>query len=242
VITNACATQAILSVLLNTEGVDLGTDLLEFKAFCMQFDEESKGLAISNSDKIRVAHNSFAKNDSFSVEQAKSSKKGDAHHFIAYVPHQGRVYELDGLKAGPILLGEYVGDDWLAVAKPAIEERMSRYSASETHFALMSICKSRRAELSAQIKALEERLASEDPSVAPSLAVEIEGLREELQEELQKLQSQSEENARRRHNFTPFIIRLLAHLAKRNVLPQLRQSALEKARASAATRASRNKK
>ena len=39
----------------------------------------------------------------------------------------------------------HVGDvgnaSWLDVARPAIEERMSRYSASETHFALMSIGK-----------------------------------------------------------------------------------------------------
>lgn len=48
----------------------------------------------------------------------------DAFHFIAYVPFEGKVYELDGLKPGPILLGE--GEDWLAVARPAIQARIER--------------------------------------------------------------------------------------------------------------------
>lgn len=69
------------------------------------------------------------------------------------------MYEIDGLKAGPILLGEAADIDWLSVAKPAIEARMSRYNASETHFALMSIKKSRVSELKSEIAAAEARLA-----------------------------------------------------------------------------------
>ena len=75
-ITNACATQAILSVLLNADSIDLGEELSQFKGFCLQFDAESKGLAISNSDKIRSAHNSFAHNDTFAIERQKTGPKG----------------------------------------------------------------------------------------------------------------------------------------------------------------------
>lgn len=100
-----------------------------------------QGLAISNSDMIRNAHNSFARSDPFHIEESKASTgKGDAHHFIAFVPCQGAVYELDGLKKGPIKIGETCeGMSWLEIVRPAIEERMARYSASETHFVLLSL-------------------------------------------------------------------------------------------------------
>ena len=101
---------------------------------------------IGESDVVRIAHNSFARPEVFVSDDEKYSKKGtkteEAYHFIAYVPFEGNVYELDGLKAGPVFLGSIPEDDsastWTTVAGPAIEARMGRYSATETHFALMS--------------------------------------------------------------------------------------------------------
>lgn len=108
VITNACATQAILSVLLNATGINIGPKLAEFRDFTQAFDSEMKGEAISNSDMIKEAHNSFARPEPFCIDDSKlSSGKGDAYHFIAFVPHEGAVYEIDGLKRGPIKLGQH---------------------------------------------------------------------------------------------------------------------------------------
>jgi ubiquitin carboxyl-terminal hydrolase L5 len=94
-VNNACATQAILSVLLNSEDTDIGEELREFKMFTLALDSESRGFAIGSSESIRRTHNSFARNEPFMTEEAKISygEKEDVYHFIAYIPFQGKVYE-----------------------------------------------------------------------------------------------------------------------------------------------------
>uniref|UniRef100_A0A8C7EV73 Ubiquitin carboxyl-terminal hydrolase n=1 Tax=Neovison vison TaxID=452646 RepID=A0A8C7EV73_NEOVI len=110
VINNACATQAIVSVLLNCthQDVHLGETLSEFKEFSQSFDAAMKGLALSNSDVIRQVHNSFARQQMFEFDAKTSAKEEDAFHFVSYVPVNGRLYELDGLREGPIDLGNLV--------------------------------------------------------------------------------------------------------------------------------------
>ena len=62
VINNACATQAIIGILLNNEEkLEIGPDLTEFKSFTKLMDPYMKGLSISNCEKIRIEHNKFSK-------------------------------------------------------------------------------------------------------------------------------------------------------------------------------------
>jgi ubiquitin carboxyl-terminal hydrolase L5 len=107
VIQNACATQAILSVLLNRQDLDVGGDLKEFREFTQAFPSDLRGEALSNSgtfslwvcfgggrgrererDKelmvvdggkelIRTVHNSFARSSPFIDEGTRAATEDD---------------------------------------------------------------------------------------------------------------------------------------------------------------------
>lgn len=110
-INNACATQAILNILLNCQDITLGDTLRQFKEFTMALPPDMRGEAIGTDDRLRTVHNSFSRPEPFIFED-KDKDKGeaeDAFHFIGFVPVNGILYELDGLKQGPIVIGGFDG-------------------------------------------------------------------------------------------------------------------------------------
>ena len=50
----------------------------------------------------------------------------------------GRIYELDGLKAGPVDHGP-AGEDWTDNVRSVIEARMMKYTQGEIQFNLMAV-------------------------------------------------------------------------------------------------------
>lgn len=71
-------------------------------------------------------HNSFARPQVFEIDVRTPSKE-DNYHFITYVPINGRIYELDGLREAPIDLGPIKeGEDWLATVRPIINRRIEK--------------------------------------------------------------------------------------------------------------------
>jgi len=103
-------------------------------------DSKDKGFSIGNMEGIREAHNSFARQDPFEIEETrKATKDDDVFHFISYMPFKNQLYELDGLQPGPICFGECSDETWIAQAKTEIEKRISKYTATEIRFNLLAI-------------------------------------------------------------------------------------------------------
>lgn len=240
VTTNACATQAILSILLNADKINecsdeymtslrLGDSLSSLKSFTSSFPANLKGEAIGASEDIRTAHNSFARKEVLLMDNSKKRinlSDSETFHFVAYVPHQnGMVYELDGLQQGPIEIGAYksVKNDslstkisdfsWLSTACRAIQSRIKNYSTSEIKFNLMALTSDKRIVIQQKIQNLRNNgTVDDDPS--------IQSLQMELLQEDDQRQRWKEENERRRHNFLPLVMELLRGLAKVGVLQE----------------------
>jgi len=226
VINNACATQAIISILLNCKHPDLklGSTLGEFKEFTQTFDTAMKGLALSNSDTIRGVHNSFARQTLFEFDSKSASKEEDTYHFVGYVPIDGRLYELDGLREGPIDLGAIPQDtDWINVVRPIIEKRIQKYSEGEIHFNLMALVPDRKMLWQKEIENLQSQPISAD------VQSELQRLLTLCDDEDCKRKRQKTENVRRKHNYLPMIVQLLRMLAEKGQLQPLYEKAKQRA-------------
>ena len=112
-----------------------------------------------------------------------------------------QVYELDGLKSGPVLLGEAAGD-WQDVAKGRIQSRNSRYATAEIKFNVLSVIPSKLVSLEAALVA------------APDDAT----LKAQVEEEKEKRRRWDEENVRRKWNYVPFVVELVKMLASEEMI------------------------
>ncbi|XP_065348309.1 ubiquitin carboxyl-terminal hydrolase isozyme L5 [Cloeon dipterum] len=235
VINNACATQAILSILMNCKHQDLnlGSNLSELKEFCQSFDAHMKGLTISNSPVIRSVHNSFARQTLFEFDSKSASKDDEVYHFVSYVPIDGKLYELDGLKEGPIDLGDIPPDtNWVDFAKPIIGKRIDKYTAGEIHFNLMGVISDRVTAYQKQIEKIQKEI--EEGGMDTDLQqVEIARFKERISEEKSKENMHKVENIRRKHNYLPLIVEILKTLAKEGQLMPLYEKAKQRAQENA---------
>ncbi|KAG6044780.1 hypothetical protein E4U39_003030 [Claviceps sp. Clav50 group G5] len=145
-IQNACATQALLSVLMNktSDGVEIGTQMQDFRDFAMVLPPDFRGEALSNSDLIRTVHNSFARSSPFADETQGTVEPEDAFHFIAYTPINGTLYELDGLQPAPISHGPCDTNSFPTKIVDVLQRRVARYEATEIRFNLLAMCRDLR--------------------------------------------------------------------------------------------------
>ncbi|KAI5477221.1 ubiquitin carboxyl-terminal hydrolase L5 [Pseudohyphozyma bogoriensis] len=233
VITNACATLAILNATLNIDSpeVQLGDELSNLKSFSEGLDPETRGHVISNSEKVRTVHNSFARADPYHLEENRPQDEDeDAYHFISYLPIGDKLsvipffydsrrfqYELDGLKSEPVCHGVIPGgkDNWPALAKQVLERRIATYPEGSVMFNLQAIT-SRSTHLASKIESLKAQVAAGESNDWVSTQLE------EAEQQLAMIQERFKEwevdNSLRRHNFIGLIHGLLLEMARQGKL------------------------
>lgn len=188
---NACATQAVLNVLMNVD-IDLGPELTNFKTFVTGFDGEMIGETISNSDLIRSVHNSFSLPSL--IEEGKRDKPDSddddgLFHFVGYVNINDQIYELDGLKKYPIAHDKLDGSLFAEKLPEVLHRRIAKYG-NELRFSLLAITNDK-------LKAAEE-LGDEGA----------------FNREVLKRETWRRENALRRHDYTGLIVNLIKNISR----------------------------
>ncbi|KAM7197177.1 hypothetical protein V8F20_006726, partial [Naviculisporaceae sp. PSN 640] len=169
---NACATVAMLNIIMNAEGLALGERLENFKQETQDLSPPLRGHKLSNCTWLRVAANSFCRRidllNSALYLQGKSdsskkkgratkkrkvtlttSKKADtrkrsesaAYHFIAYVPLQNKVWQLDGLEKKPRCIGKqyHDGEHWTSAVSGVLQEKMDASLTQQLGFSLLAL-------------------------------------------------------------------------------------------------------
>ncbi|KAG5676580.1 hypothetical protein PVAND_006403 [Polypedilum vanderplanki] len=169
IVPNSCATHALLSILLNCSNIDLGSTLGRLKNHTANMTPENKGYAIGNTPELAFAHNSHA------MPQARrrlervtgatsSSRIGiptsrvtcEAFHFISFVPINGHLFELDGLKPYPMDHGAWdPNEEWTDMFRRVITNRIEISNGEQDiRFNLMAVVPDRRISISHKLKIL----------------------------------------------------------------------------------------
>lgn len=183
IVPNSCATHALLSVLLNwteTPGVplfNLGPVLRRLKEDTKWMNPENKGYAIGNSPDLARAHNShasghidddsdkpvgFGSSRSNNLNSIGLTTSGDTFHFVSYVPINGRLFELDGLKQYPIDHGPWSETEpWTEKFRRVISERLKNETQAlsnpghDIRSSLMAVVPDKRVQLLNKLQLLK---------------------------------------------------------------------------------------
>ncbi|TLD33531.1 hypothetical protein PspLS_01208 [Pyricularia sp. CBS 133598] len=187
---NSCATVALLNVLMNCDEVAMGDKVRKFKEETADMVLSHRGAYLSQDKFLRSTHNTFARRlDLMDAdlgmmnqweERNKRQNKGksgkrkrkaldpdSAKHYVGYIPHDGQLWELDGLDGGVICLGPYEGD-WACAVIPHIQRKVEELGLQANLLALshnpLASVRQKLAANMACYEALQKKLAA-DPAL-----------------------------------------------------------------------------
>lgn len=184
-ISNSCATHALISVLLNCDRkeLNLGPILTRLKDHTRVMNPENKGYAIGNLPELAKAHNSHASYSSLYCRDRPQQRgvsfvirgnqrtnlqqlqnQPETYHFVSYVPIKNHLYELDGLKNYPIDHGPIDHKEgWTekfrrVIKKRLLENKSSEDALNDIRYNLMAVVPDKRVQIKAHTIGLERHL------------------------------------------------------------------------------------
>ncbi|CCW66077.1 unnamed protein product [Phytomonas sp. Hart1] len=226
VISNACASMALLNILCNhQEDIQLGEELRHFLVFTQDLDPTLRGTQIGSWERLREAHNSFAQPMLLEKEGASSSRDGEeSYHFESFIYRNGGIWELDGMQDGPVLCEEANEANYKATLMEVVRRVMADISAKDTASTGRGISFVLMAVVDDPIPSLESAIEN-----ALKEGKETAGLQMELDQRKAEREQNRKENRRRRFNYVPMIVELLMTLAEKGKLePAINNQKTEK--------------
>ncbi|KAI8147473.1 ubiquitin carboxyl-terminal hydrolase [Fennellomyces sp. T-0311] len=232
VVHDAYAMYAMLSVLLNREeSLELGADLLSFKEFTGDFPPMLKGLSVTNSKRLKDAHNGVARCQRQQIPFSVWSVIEDRRH-VYQRRLVGKAYLRSAIErqldyCDPNWRIAFRAHQWEDEYKHALEtERCKRGVALHIYYPL---CRSiedlpanDRAELDAEVETgingrpvqelVDLWLQNQDDSIR---------LYARLGEEQDKHEHYENDTVRRQHDYTPFIRTFISRLVARGHLQRM---------------------
>ena len=139
---NACGTVAMMHILANTQPNFLEDDS-NFGSFVAKTRENTpaeRSELMEKSDELAAVHDTFAGQGS-TAPPASADEKVD-EHFVALLPFNGKLVELDGAKEGPVVHCEsgVTDDNFLAEAAKVCQQYMEA-SEGSLKFAITALVK-----------------------------------------------------------------------------------------------------
>ncbi|CAO3622449.1 unnamed protein product [Mucor hiemalis] len=185
VVTNVCGTLALLAILFNADINDKGALLDNFLQFTDGFTPVNRGMCIGNCSRLRKIHDAFGAGslevDKAYRRSAKSSKEDTsigeetleedvepAFHYTSFIYKNGFVWEMDGLKPGPIKIAACSSDNWVSVVEPILRERVQVLAEKygDEYFNLLGILEDNFPEYRKRNELLASNLKKFDKMIA----------------------------------------------------------------------------
>lgn len=255
---NSSSTQTLIELILNNEDkIDMGPILLELKSTMREMDPLTRAIAFSNNEKIKNEHNKFKIGTSNELNNnINNINNEDAYHIVSFFHYKNAIYEMDGLKEGPILIENNVDfNEWIKKLKNTLAQRINIYSDNEIKFNLMALIPDKLAQLKknknlliTQKNYIEKKIEGNNDIKIENELMSLEELngmnKEQLEEKLKKVESEinecnnginiekmkmnkyKEDNEKRQHNYVPLIFELLKIMDEKGILQEEYNQAL----------------